>query len=102
MGRLGAGRVHFVLPYVLLLSRDVKRDWQRLSIIAAWVVGIRLLDYYWHVAPEFHTERAVGRRSSTSALPIALGGVFVMLFAMQLKGRPLLPRQDGKALATRD
>ena len=28
------------------------------------------------------------------ALPIALGGVFVMLFAMQLRGRPLLPLQD--------
>ena len=28
------------------------------------------------------------------ALPIALGGIFVMLFAMQLKGRPLLPLQD--------
>jgi hypothetical protein len=83
---------HFILPYVLLLSRDVKRDWSRVSRIALWVVGIRLLDYYWHVAPEFHEGVSIGLLDI--GLPIALGGVFVMLFAMQLRGRPLLPLQD--------
>jgi hypothetical protein len=84
---------HFVLPYVLLLSRDIKRDWRRLSVIASFVVGIRLLDYYWHVAPEFHTG-GLSLSLIDIALPIALGGVFVMLFTMQLKGRPLVPLQD--------
>lgn len=84
---------HFILPYVLLLARDVKRDWSRVSKIALWIVGIRLVDYYWHVAPEFHQDGlSVGLIDV--ALPIALGGIFVMLFAMQLKGRPLLPLQD--------
>lgn len=84
---------HFVLPYVLLLARDVKRDWSRVSKIALWVVGIRLVDYYWHVAPEFHQDGlSVG--IVDIGLPIALGGIFVMLFAMQLKGRPLLPLHD--------
>jgi hypothetical protein len=92
--------LHFVLPYVLLLSRDVKRDWHRVSAIALWVVGIRLVDYYWHVAPEFHTD-GLSVSLIDIALPIAIGGVFVMLFTMQLRGRPLLPLQDaglGKAL----
>jgi hypothetical protein len=85
--------LHFVLPYVLLLSRDVKRDWQRVSSIALWVIGIRLVDYYWHVAPEFHTD-GLSISLLDLALPIALGGIFVMMFARQLKGRPLLPLQD--------
>ncbi len=85
--------LHFVLPYVLLLSRDIKRDWRRLSVIASWVVGIRLVDYYWHVAPEFHHE-GLSVSLIDIALPIALGGIFVMLFAGQLKGRPLMPLQD--------
>jgi hypothetical protein len=85
--------LHFVLPYVLLLSRDIKRDWRRVSVIAVWVVGIRLVDYYWHVAPEFHTD-GLSVSLIDIALPIALGGVFVMLFAAQLKGRPLLPLHD--------
>jgi hypothetical protein len=84
---------HFVLPYVLLLSRDIKRDWSRVSRIALWMVGIRLVDYYWHVAPEFHTG-GLSVSLLDLALPIALGGVFVTFFAMELRGRPLLPLQD--------
>ncbi len=84
---------HFILPYVLLLARNVKRDWARVSKIALWVVGIRVVDYYWHVAPEFHQDGlSVG--VVDIGLPIALGGIFVMLFAMQLKGRPLMPLHD--------
>ena len=55
--------------------------------------GIRVVDYYWHVAPEFH-QAGLSVGVIDVALPIALGGVFVMLFAMQLKGRPLLPLQE--------
>lgn len=84
---------HFVLPYVLLLARDIKRDWRRVSKIAAWVVGIRVVDYYWHVMPEFHND-GLAVSLVDIALPIALGGIFVMLFAMQLKGRPLMPLHD--------
>jgi cytosine/uracil/thiamine/allantoin permease len=84
---------HFILPYVMLLARDIKRDWSRVSKIALWIVGIRVVDYYWHVAPEFHND-GLSLGLIDVALPIALGGIFVMLFAMQLKGRPLLPLQD--------
>lgn len=85
--------LHFVLPYSLLLSRDLKRDFRRLRIIAVWIVVVRLLDYYWHVAPEFHTT-GVAVTLLDAALPIALGGVFVGAYAAQLRGRPLLPLQD--------
>jgi len=85
--------LHFALPYGLLLARDTKRNFNRLRVIAMWVVVIRLLDYYWHVAPEFHTT-GLSVTLVDVALPIAIGGVFVAAFAAQLKGRPLLPLQD--------
>ena len=47
---------HFAVPYALLLSRDIKRSFTRLRIIATWLLFARLVDYYWHVAPEFHKE----------------------------------------------
>ena len=82
------------LPYVLLLSRDIKRDWRRLQ-------RDRDLD---RLSSGWSTTTGTWRPSSTPtgfgfslldiALPIALGGMFVMLFALQLKGRPLLPLQD--------
>jgi hypothetical protein len=92
---------HFALPYCLLLSRDVKRDWKRLRLVAFWVLGARVVDYYWHVAPEFHPE-GLSLGLLDFALPIAIGGIFLSLFAVNLKGRALLPVNDlglPKALA---
>jgi hypothetical protein len=93
--------LHFALPYALLLSRDLKRDRRRLRIIASWILAARVVDYYWHVAPEFHTE-GLSVDLLDFALPIALGGVFIALFAVNLKARSLLPVNDPglpKALA---
>jgi len=92
---------HFVLPYSLLLSRDTKRDWKRLRLVALWILAARVVDYYWHVAPEFHPAGlSIGLLDF--ALPIAIGGIFLALFAVSLKGRALLPVHDAglpKALA---
>jgi hypothetical protein len=85
--------LHFMLPYALLLSRDLKRSATRLRVIATWIVAVRVVEYYWHVAPELHPT-GVSLSLLDVALPIALGGVFVALYAMQLRGRPLLPLQD--------
>jgi hypothetical protein len=84
--------LHFVVPYVILLSRDVKRDTTRLRIVAAWLIVMRIVDHYWQVAPEFHETLSVS--VSDVALPIALGGVFVTLYTMRLKSQPLVPLHD--------
>ena len=92
---------HFAVPYALLLSRDIKRSFSRLRIIATWLLFARLVDYYWHVAPEFHKEGlSVGILDV--ATPIAIGGVFLALFAANLRKYSLLPVNDpglAKALA---
>jgi len=92
---------HFALPYVLLLSRDIKRDWKRLRMVATWVLVARIVEYYWHVAPEFHTDGlSIGLLDF--AVPIAIGGIFLALYAGNLKARSLLPVNDpglAKALA---
>ena len=53
---------------------------------------MRVVDYYWQVAPEFHETLSVS--VIDVALPIALGGIFLYLYAMRLKSQPLLPLQD--------
>jgi hypothetical protein len=85
--------LHFILPYSLLLSRDVKRSPSRLRMIAIWIMCMRVVDYYWHVAPEFHHE-GLSVSLLDVALPIALGGIFLVLFVTQLRGRALLPVND--------
>jgi hypothetical protein len=92
---------HFAIPYALLLSRDVKRHSRRLRIIATWILSARVVDYYWHVAPEFHAETlTIGLLDI--GLPIAIGGIFLGFFAVYLKRESLLPVNDPglpKALA---
>jgi hypothetical protein len=84
---------HFILPYALLLSRDLKRNMGKLRIIATWILLARVADYYWHIVPELRTG---GLQISLLdvALPLALGGIFISLFVSQLGGRALLPVND--------
>jgi hypothetical protein len=92
---------HFIVPYTLLLSRETKRSFKRLRLIAMWILFARFVDYFWHVAPEFHPDGlAIG--ISDIATPLAVGGVFLALFAAHLKKYSMLPVHDEglpKALA---
>ena len=45
---------HFALPFALLLSRDLKRNFKLLSRVALFILFMRLVDLYWEIAPEFH------------------------------------------------
>jgi hypothetical protein len=84
---------HFIVPYALLLSRDLKKNSAKLRVVATWIIFARLADYYWHVAPEFHKEGFTFSLLDI-ALPLAIGGVFISIFVSQLSGRSLLPVND--------
>ncbi len=94
-GWVGIGLVilHFALPFVLLLSRDLKRNARRLATIAGLIFVMRMIDVFWLVAPEFN--RAHFRLSWMDvAAPIAIGGLWLAFFIWQLSLRPLLPFND--------
>jgi hypothetical protein len=84
---------HFIVPYALLLSRDLKKNVGKLRIIATWILLARIADYYWHVAPDLH-KGGLSISLLDVALPLALGGIFISLFVSQLGGRSLLPIND--------
>jgi hypothetical protein len=86
---------HFIVPYVLLLSRDIKRNFSKLRLIAMWILFARLVDHYWHVAPEFHPNGlTVGALAFPLATALAVGGVFLALYGAHLKKHSLLPVHD--------
>ena len=82
----------FAIPFLLLLSRDVKRTAGVVSKIAIWMIFMRLVDLYWMTRPEF-TSRAVPTWLDI-VVPVALIGLWLGFFAMNLKQRPLLPVGD--------
>ena len=83
---------HFFVPFFLLLSQDVKRNARVLPKIALWLIFMRLVDLFWMTRPEF-TQSALPSLMDV-VLPIALGGLWLGLFAFNLKQYPLLPIGD--------
>ncbi|HXN21180.1 MAG TPA: hypothetical protein VOA41_00380 [Candidatus Dormibacteraeota bacterium] len=84
---------HFVLPFFLLLSRDLKRSASILPRLAIAIVLMRLLDLFWMTAPEFSPQTF--RIHALDVLtPVAIGGLWLAYFAWQLQRRPLLPLGD--------
>jgi hypothetical protein len=97
---------HFVVPWLLLLSRDLKRNPHRLVVIAAWMLVMRFADIYMLVSPEFastggNLHLLDGEHVSyffvhwlDLAAPLAIGGFWVWMFFTQLRERPLLATGD--------
>jgi hypothetical protein len=84
---------HFVLPFFLLLSRDIKRSARLLPRLAIAIIFLRLVDLFWMTAPEFSPDAFRVTWMDVTA-PIGIGGIWLAYFAWQLKGRPLLPLGD--------
>jgi len=81
---------HFALPFALLLSRDLKRNFKLLASIAVFILFMRLVDLYWVVAPEFR-KQSFGVSWMDFTLPLGLIGIWLAYFLMHLEKRPLLP-----------
>jgi hypothetical protein len=84
---------HFALPFCLLLSQDLKKRPQLLARIAWFIVAIRLYDLIWLVAPTFN-KGGFPISLANVGIPLALGGLWVFLFAGQLRKRALVPVND--------
>jgi hypothetical protein len=84
----------FAIPFVLLLSRDVKESGQRLLLVALGLFGMRFLDVLWWVEPAYPHEGQYFYWLLDVAATIGVGGLFVWAFVWQLKRRPLLPPHD--------
>ena len=92
---LGAGLIlfHFVLPFLILLSRDVKRRAGTLTLVAVGIIIVRFMDVFWMVTPAFEPA-GVSIHWMDAATVIGVGGVWLWVFVWQLKGRPLIPLHD--------
>jgi hypothetical protein len=84
---------HFGVPFVLLLSRAVKREPQTLAKVALWILFIRVIDLFWLIAPEFHKDR-VSVSWMDVVLPLSMGAIWLGCFIWQLRGRAILPLHD--------
>jgi hypothetical protein len=90
---LGLVLFHFAVPFVVLLSRRVKRQPELLLRVAVGILLVRWLDLFWLIAPEFH-EHGISVSWLDLVLPLTLGALWVACFIYQLRGRAILPVHD--------
>jgi len=83
----------FALPFVLLLSRNTKRNSQTLAAVAAAILFMHWLDILWMVVPSFFPARFHFHWLDIAA-PVAIGGLWLAAFIGYLKARSLLPLHD--------
>ncbi len=79
-----------VLPFLMLLTRDGKRNPQLLGRVATIVLATRCLDMYWLIAPARPLHSKTVFWTDLIALPL-LAVPWFYYFNWQLHRRPLLP-----------
>jgi len=84
---------HFAAPFIVLLSRRVKREPELLVKVAVGILVVRLVDLFWLIAPEFH-QHGISVSWLDIVLPLTLGSIWLACFLRQLRGRAILPVHD--------
>jgi hypothetical protein len=91
----------FALPFLLLLSRAVKRKAEALCALAFMIVVIHLVEVFWFVAPAFHPG-VFSIHWLDLAAPVGIGGLWLSVFLWQLESRALYPFHDPRFVAILD
>jgi hypothetical protein len=85
--------LHFAVPFLLLLTRFVKRRAKVLGGVAAGLMVMSLVDIFWLTAPAFEPAGPEFHLMDWLAI-LGIGGLWVWRFISHLKERPLLPLHD--------
>ncbi|MGI8495821.1 MAG: hypothetical protein ACR2L1_11005 [Pyrinomonadaceae bacterium] len=90
---------HFAFPFLVLLSRDLKRDAKWLAAIAVFILIMRLLDMFYLIGPSPRIgmqghEMPFHLTWMDLAAPFAVGGIWLWAFFGELMKRPLVPVND--------
>jgi hypothetical protein len=84
---------HFVMPFIVLLSRSVKRNHHQLAVVATAMLVMRYVDLYWFIGPAF-SPGALAFHPLNILTMIAIGGLWYWYFTGQLEDRPVLAFND--------
>lgn len=84
---------HFVVPFFLLISRNVKRRLPALRIGAVWLLVMHCVDIYWLVMPNYnHGESAVSWIDFACLAGVV--GTYLALVFRNMTRYPLIPVGD--------
>lgn len=84
---------HFVLPFFVLLLRDVKRQRLGLMVVSIWLLAMHYLDLYWLVMPNLHHDGPALALADVTSL-IGVGGLFLAVLTRLMAKGALVPMKD--------
>ncbi len=89
---------HWLVPFTLLLSRDLKRNKKRLILVCQIMIFAVAINQFWLIEPNF---KDAARNLHFSwgileyiAVPIAMTAFWIAYFCTSLKSRPLVQVND--------
>jgi hypothetical protein len=89
---------HWLIPFTLLLSRDIKRNKKRLVRVCQWMIFAKAFDLFWLIEPNYKDAARNLHFSwgilEYAAVPAAMVSFWVAFFCMQLKKRALVQTND--------
>jgi hypothetical protein len=91
---------HWVIPFCLLLSRDIKRNKQKMIWIASFMIFARLIDMFWLIEPNFKDAAGnlhlAGNLSLLAyiTVPVSMVALWGVFYLTELTKRPLINLND--------
>jgi hypothetical protein len=84
--------LHFGAPFLFLLSRNFKRNPNRLVLVAVLILLMRVVDLLWMLVPAFKEEHRWVWLDLIAL--VGFGGAWLAVFTWQLGKRSLVPIND--------
>jgi hypothetical protein len=91
---------HWLIPFCLLLSRDLKRNKQKMIWLTCFMIFARCLDMFWLIEPNFadaagnlHLAGNIGILAYIT-VPVAVISLWGWFYMKELQARPLINVND--------
>lgn len=83
---------HFLIPFVVLLSRPVKRNRPVLAVMCVWMLIMHWFDFFWIAMPVLHEHPSMHLLDLTTA--VGLFGIVFGVVMYRLSRHSLVPEND--------
>ncbi|HYI00880.1 hypothetical protein [Hyalangium sp.] len=85
--------LHFLIPFGILLSRNLKLQPRKLSVVAIYLLAVHLLDLYWLVWPAYNEQGPSFHWTLVTSF-VGVGGVAIGFALFRARGKYTVPVKD--------
>jgi len=83
----------FFIPFGALLSRSLKRDPRKLSVVALFILAVHYVDIYWLIVPTLSPDSVAFHWTNLTAF-LGIGLLAIAFVVWRLRGRFPIPVKD--------